>query len=77
MQHAKIGVGVVGAGNIIDQYLSNLTAFPDFEVLFVADLDRDRAATQAKKWNVPESGTLDELLAQDQIQLIVNLTQAI
>jgi predicted dehydrogenase len=74
MQHEKIGVGIVGAGNISDQYLSNLTTFPDFKVLFVADLDRERAASQAKKWGVPGSGSLDELLANDLIQLVINLT---
>ena len=74
MQHEKIGVGIVGAGNISDQYLSNLTSFPDFEVLFVADLVRERAASQAKKWGVPANGTLDELLANDQIQLVINIT---
>lgn len=74
MQNSKIGVGVIGAGNISDQYLSNLTTFPDFEVLFIADLDRARAAAQAEKWGVPASGSLDELLALDQIQLVVNLT---
>lgn len=74
MQQPKIGVGVVGAGNISDQYLSNLTTFPDFEVLFLADLDLDRAATQANKWGVPASGSLDELLSNDRIQLVINLT---
>jgi predicted dehydrogenase len=74
MQHEKIRVGIVGAGNISDQYLSNLTTFPDFDVIFVADLDRERAASQAKKWGVLASGSLDELLANDQIQLVINLT---
>ena len=74
MQHPKIGVGVVGAGNISDQYLSNLTTFPDFEVLFLADLDEERAASQAKKWGVPASGSFDDLLGNDQIQLVINLT---
>jgi predicted dehydrogenase len=74
MQSQKTVVGIVGAGNISDQYLSNLTTFPDFQVLFIADIDRERAASQAKKWGVPASGSLDELLANDQIQLVINLT---
>ena len=74
MQQPKIGVGVVGAGNISDQYLSNLTTFPDFEVLFIADLDVERAASQAKKWSVPASGSLDELLGNNRIHLVINLT---
>jgi len=74
MQFEKIGVGVVGAGNISDQYLSHLTTFPDFDVLFVADLDAERAATQAEKYGVPASGSLAELLTNDRIQLVINLT---
>ncbi|WIB62670.1 Gfo/Idh/MocA family oxidoreductase [Curtobacterium sp. MCBD17_040] len=70
----RVGVGVIGAGVISDQYLSNLTVFPDLEVLFIADIDLPRAAAQAEKWNVPGSGTVDELLAIDDIEIVVNLT---
>ncbi|PZR51961.1 gfo/Idh/MocA family oxidoreductase [Xylanimonas oleitrophica] len=69
-----VGVGVVGAGTISDQYLGNLTAFPDLRVLCVADLDTARAATQAARWGVPASGTLDDLLALDEVEIVVNLT---
>ena len=74
MQFERVGVGVVGAGNISDQYLSHLTTFPDFDVLFVADLVAERAASQAKKYGVPASGSLAELLTNDRIQLVINLT---
>jgi len=70
----KVGVGVVGAGTISDQYLENLTAFPDLDVRFVADIDTARAAAQAEKWGVAGSGTYDELLADDAIEIVVNLT---
>ena len=69
-----VGVGLIGAGVISDQYLGNLTTFPDLEVLFVADLDLERAAAQAEKWGVPASGTVDELLARDDVEIVVNLT---
>jgi predicted dehydrogenase len=70
----RVGVGVIGAGVISDQYLSNLTVFPDVEVLFIADIDLPRAASQAEKWGVPGSGTVDELLDIDAIEIVVNLT---
>jgi len=31
-------VGVIGAGKISEQYLANMSAFPDVDVRFVADL---------------------------------------
>jgi predicted dehydrogenase len=69
-----VGVGVIGAGVISDQYLGNLTKFPDVKVLFIADIDEPRAAAQAEKWGVPASGSVDELLALDDVEIVVNLT---
>ena len=54
-----LGVAVVGCGTISDEYLRNLTAFPDLRVLFCADLDLERASKQAAAYGVPAAGTLD------------------
>lgn len=70
----RVGVGVIGAGVISTQYLDNLTTFPDVEVLFVADIDLERAAAQAAKYGVPESGSTQELLSHPGIEIVVNLT---
>lgn len=70
----RVGVGVIGAGVISGQYLENLTAFPDLDVLFVADIDLERAKSQAEAFGVPGSGTVDELLAHPGIEIVVNLT---
>ena len=69
-----LGVAVVGCGTISDEYLRNLTAFPDLRVLFCADLDLERASKQAAAYGVPAAGTLDQALAHDGVELIVNLT---
>ncbi|MDT7728572.1 MAG: hypothetical protein QOI21_5148 [Actinomycetota bacterium] len=71
---SPVGVGVIGAGVISDTYLENLTSFPDVRVLFVADLVPERAAAQAAKHGVPGSGTVDELLAHPDVEIVVNLT---
>lgn len=68
------GVGIIGAGNISSQYLENLTRFPDVEVRHVADLDLDRAAAQASAYGVTASGSVDELLAREDVDVVVNLT---
>ena len=70
----RVGVGVIGAGVISGTYLENMTAFPDLDVLFVADLDLDRARTQAEAYGVAGHGTVDELLGRDDIEIVVNLT---
>ena len=52
-----VGVAVVGCGTISDEYLRNLTSFPDLRVLFCADIDLERAKSQAARYGVPEPGT--------------------
>ena len=74
MNTTTTGVGIVGAGTISDQYLENLTRFPDLKVLFIADLDEERAASQAAKWGVPNSGSYQALLENADVEIVVNLT---
>ncbi|MFF4599582.1 Gfo/Idh/MocA family protein [Amycolatopsis sp. NPDC001319] len=74
MTTGPVGVGVIGAGVISDTYLENLTGFPDVRVLSVADLDVARARAQAAKHGVPQGETVADLLANPEIELVVNLT---
>jgi predicted dehydrogenase len=74
MSAGPVSVGVIGAGTISSTYLQNLTAFPDLAVRFVADLDTERAKAQAEAFGVPASGTVAELLAREDIEIVVNLT---
>ncbi|RLP75590.1 gfo/Idh/MocA family oxidoreductase [Mycetocola tolaasinivorans] len=70
----RVGVAVIGAGTISDQYLTNLTAFPDVEVLVVADLFTERAAEQAAKYGVPGWGSIEAALEHPDVEIVVNLT---
>jgi predicted dehydrogenase len=69
-----LGVAVIGAGNISDQYLSDMVAYPDLDVRFVADVVVDRAAAQAAKYGVAASGSVEQALARDDVEIVVNLT---
>ena len=69
-----VGVGVVGCGNISNEYLTTMSAFPDLRVVGLADLDRERAAMQASKYGIGFAGGTAELLARDDVELVVNLT---
>ncbi|MBO9624880.1 MAG: Gfo/Idh/MocA family oxidoreductase [Microbacterium sp.] len=69
-----VGVGVIGAGNISDQYLTNLTSFPDLRVLAVADVIQERARAQAEKYGVPAWGDVDTVLGDPDIAIVVNIT---
>lgn len=69
-----VGIAVIGCGVISDQYLANLTRFPDVRVIGCADLNVERAAEQAAKYGVPESGDPASILALPDVDLVINLT---
>jgi predicted dehydrogenase len=69
-----LGIGIVGCGNISNQYLRNLTAFPDVRVLFCADIDTGRATAQAAAYDVPGAGSVPQALEHPGVELVVNLT---
>ncbi len=72
MQTVKIGI--VGCGNISSAYLRTAQAFRILEVSACADLDHRRAETKAAEFGVPKACSLDDLLANPEIQIVVNLT---
>ncbi|MGV8886007.1 MAG: Gfo/Idh/MocA family protein [Microbacteriaceae bacterium] len=69
-----VGVALIGAGNISDQYLTNLTTFPDLEVLIVGDLNIEAARTQAEKYGIPSFGDVAAVLAHPGVEIVLNLT---
>lgn len=69
-----IGIGIVGTGVIFDAYARGLGLDPRVEILRVADLDTLRAREAAARWGIPKSGTAEELLADGDISVVVNIT---
>ena len=69
-----MGIGIVGPGVISPQYLRTLVAAPDVDVRFVGGRDGAKARARAEEFGVPRSGSVAELLADDTVELVVNLT---
>ncbi|QDY69016.1 Gfo/Idh/MocA family protein [Qingshengfaniella alkalisoli] len=69
----KIGVGIIGCGNISAAYLRLAPQFKALEMRAVADLNMDAARARAEEFGV-RAETVDDLLAADDIELILNLT---
>jgi predicted dehydrogenase len=68
-------IGIIGCGNISSIYLENLNRrFEGVTVDAVADLDRSRAEAQAAKFGVPRVLSVEQMLADPAIEIIVNLT---
>jgi predicted dehydrogenase len=70
----RVGVGLIGAGMISNQYLTNLSQYPDIEVVAVGDMNADRAAAQAAAFGVAKSGDAASILADDDVEIVINLT---
>lgn len=71
----KIKVGIVGCGNISDIYLKNCTqVFNMLDVVACADLIMDRAKSKAQQYNIPKACSVEELLANPDIEIVINLT---
>ncbi len=70
---SQLRVGVIGCGNIADQYLGLAPNFPGIKMTAVADLNMDVARARAEQYPV-DARTVDALLASDDIDVIVNLT---
>lgn len=69
----KFGVGIVGCGNISTAYLTLAPLFRAIEVRAVADIDPTAAQSKARAFGI-DARTVDELLASDDISIVVNLT---
>ena len=68
------GIGIIGAGMISEQYLTNLTVYPDLTVHVIGALDVERAKAQAEKWGVALGGDVDAVLAHPDVDIVINLT---
>lgn len=74
MSGEKTKLGIVGCGNICSIYFQNLcSVFENVEVKSCADLVADRAQEKAKEYGVA-AVSVDELMADPEIDIVVNLT---
>lgn len=67
-------VGLIGTGRISDIYLTNCMKFDELDVIACASLDREEASLKAKRFNLPRVLSPDELLSDDEIECVLNLT---
>jgi len=69
-----VKIGVIGCGNISGIYLQTAQRFLEIEVAACADLVPERAITKAVEYGVPQACTVDDVLADPKIEIILNLT---
>lgn len=77
MHCSKVKTAVIGCGMISSIYIRNLSQmFSIIDLVAVCDTRREAAEARAKEFGIPRAMTLDEVAADPEVELVVNLTPA-
>ena len=69
-----VRAGIIGCGTISGIYLQNGRVFDGYEIVACADILVERAKARAAEHNIPKACSVEELLADPDIELVINLT---
>lgn len=72
-ESSSMGIGFIGSGNISETYLKFLPLFRDVHAVACADLNPALAEERAAEFGIAAQ-SVDDLLANPDVQLVVNLT---
>jgi predicted dehydrogenase len=64
----------VGCGDVAQRYGRTLAPYPEVPIVVVTDTDAERAEAFASEWGGEVRRTLDDLLADERVDCVVNLT---
>jgi predicted dehydrogenase len=67
-------VGLIGCGTISGIYLQNAKRFQEIEIVACADARLQAAQSRAEEYGVPKACSVEELLADPEIEVVINLT---
>jgi len=67
-------VGIIGCGAISGVYFEAGKTFEILDIVACADIIPERAQAKAEQYQVPKACTPEELLADPEIEIVVNLT---
>lgn len=70
----KVKVGIIGCGNISPIYFQAGEKFDVLEIVACADLNMAAAEARAEEFNLSKACSVDELLADPEIEIVINLT---
>ena len=68
-------VGLIGCGHIAETYFRGQQYFNNFKIIACADIDQKAANKCAKLYNI-KSKTVSEILKDNEIEVILNLTNS-
>jgi len=74
MANTPMKVGIIGCGAISATYLKNSKLFEAFDIVAVADMRTEAAQSRAAEYDIPKAYNVEELLADPEIDIAINLT---
>ena len=74
MSDEPVKAGVIGCGNICRKYLTFAPRFDAIEMAVCADIVPENARAMAEEFAIPRACSVAELLADDAIEIVLNLT---
>jgi predicted dehydrogenase len=69
-----LGLGIVGTGNIAGGYARDAETHPEIRLVAATDLDPSRAAAFAASHGCRAHASLEDLLADSAVDIVINLT---
>ncbi len=70
----KVKVGIIGCGDISGTYIEGCRSFKILDLVGCADVFPEKAVAKAAEMDLPRAYTVDEMIADPDIELIINLT---
>ena len=67
-------IAIAGCGFVSDYYLKTLPLHPDLTLVGCLDQNPQRSQRLSKNQGIREYGTLEEMLADPQVDIVLNLT---
>ena len=68
-----MNIGIIGCGNISETYFESQKIYNNFKIVACADIKNEAAKNYAEKYGV-EQLSVDQILSNKEIELIINLT---
>lgn len=70
----SVKIGLIGTGAISGAYLKYAQSFPIIQIVACADINLDAAKKKAEEFGIPRVCSVEELLKDDSVEIVLNLT---
>lgn len=74
MTTQRVNVGLIGCGDVSEEYIANCQRFGLLNLVACADVLPERAMRTAEHYHIPRACEVEELFALQHIEIIINLT---